>query len=121
MWRSVRIAVVLVSFCAAAYSTDYSKRLLGAWVVHKPRRADRIEIFHPDGTWGVRNFDFSQPEDIKGRRWRLDGDRLILTYPTDHGFDTATYKIISFAADRFVTDVGGQRFEHTRFHLPPDA
>ena len=44
--------------------------------------------------WGVkRNED--APEDIGGRRWHLKGNRLVLTYPGDHGLETAVFTIVS--------------------------
>ena len=105
--KFVSVALVLISFIAphivsiAGPSRDNSKLILGCWL--GPRK---FRVYHADGTWGVkRNED--APEDISGRRWRIEGDKLILTYPSDHGFDTGIYKIISCTEHELILDADG--------------
>jgi hypothetical protein len=118
---SLTLAITAFVSTAVAAPPDY-KLIVGHWRVHVSRRADRIVIFHADGTWGVRNWDFSQPEDIQGRRRRVAGDRLILTYPSDHGFTTYAEKIVSFTRARFMTETASGRFYYTRLkHWPPKS
>jgi hypothetical protein len=69
-------------------------------------RPSRIIVFHADGRWGVKKLE-KVPEDIRGRRWWIKGNTLVLKYPSDHGFDTAQYRIISFTRDQFVTQIHG--------------
>ena len=109
------LLLLAATVCAAASSqVDKSKIILGKWKVENPRRAARIVFFHADHTWGITNFDPDKPEEINGRRWRIDDGKLILTYPTvengHHGFQTSAYPIVSFRRDRFATDV----FTYTR-------
>jgi hypothetical protein len=102
------------TFAAASPDIDKNQIILGKWKVENPRRPARIVFFHADHTWGVTNFDPDKPEEINGRRWRIEGSKLILTYPTvengRHGFQTSAYTIVSFRRDRFATDV----FTYTR-------
>jgi hypothetical protein len=107
------VAIAGGSVIASAGQADYSKALVGSWIYSGKARPTRIVVFHPDGSWGVRKFD-DQPEDIRGRRWRVDGDSLILRYPSDYGFETGAYKILSFAPRKFVTETQGYRFTYTR-------
>jgi hypothetical protein len=71
-----------------------------------------IIVFHADGRWGVLYAgDPPQLEDIRGRRWRIEGDKLFKTGPNDdvrlspelRRFARAPDTIVSFTADRFVT------------------
>ena len=81
--------------------------------MENPRRASRIVFFHPNHTWGVTNFDPDKPEEINGRRWRIENDKLILTFPTTyegrHKSETHVYKIVSFGRNKFATDVFSYR------------
>jgi len=88
---------------------DYSKRILGRWL--GPRK---FEIFNSDGSWSVQRNEDSKP-DTGGRRWHIQGNQLILTYPGDHGMDTGIYTIVSFTQRRFVTEVDGYRQTYDRF------
>jgi hypothetical protein len=106
-----------VSVLAAVPERDYAKLIVGSWTYSSKDRPTRIIVFHADGSWGVRKFD-DRPEDIRGRRWRLEGDTLVLTYPHDHGFDTSRYQIVSFALGKFVTENSGYRFTYTRIEQP---
>jgi hypothetical protein len=113
--KRVFIILLAATACAAASpDVDKNKVILGKWKVENPRRAPRIVFFHANHTWGVTNFDPDKPEEINGRRWRIEDGRLILTYPTvdngRHGFQTSAYTIVSFRRDRFETDV----FTYTR-------
>jgi len=115
------LIAVIVAFAdpATAAPPDYTTLLVGHWRIHRPGRPDRIVIFHSDGTWGVRNWDFSKPEDIRGRRWSVEADRLVLTYPSDHDFTTHAEKIVSITRARFVTEVDSSRFLYTRIERWP--
>ena len=108
MNRSSLVALILllaagVTFAAPIESQDYSKRILGRWLGSR-----KFAIFHANGTWGVqRNED--APEDIDGRRWRIHGKKLFLTFRGDHGFQTAELTIISFTTESFTTEAGGYK------------
>ena len=119
---STLLSMSLLTCTAAASPPDYGKLIIGHWRIHIPQRADRIVIFHSDGSWGVRNWDFSKPEDIRGRRWHVEGDKLIITAPPADGGQTAAEKIISFTRSRFVTEVNGIRISYVRIkHWPPKS
>jgi hypothetical protein len=107
-----RYLLVLLPFIAAAAlaaSNDRERWILGTWTAETSRHASRTVIFHADHTWGVRGY-VPFREEIHGRRWRVAGDQLILTYPGDDGLETMAYKIVSFTHDKFATDA----FTYTR-------
>jgi hypothetical protein len=118
---SVVSVIVLLPCVLRATHLPREKVILGAWRIHIPQRADRIVIFHADGSWGVRNWDFSQPEDIRGRRWRIDRDSLIITPPPADSGETFSEHIISFSHRKIVTEINGTRISYTRMKLPPNA
>jgi hypothetical protein len=99
------ICFSLFAACSTPHPKDSDREALivGKWEKDTPGRPGRIVVFHSDHSWGVLGY-VPDREDIRGRRWDLAGDKLILTYPGDHGLDTAEYKIISFARDKIVTD-----------------
>jgi hypothetical protein len=114
--RPLTLATLVATFVSslvapvftAAPSHDYSKLIVGCWL--GPRKFD---VYHTDGTWGVkRNED--APEDIRGRRWRVGGDKLFLTFPGDNGMDTAAYTIVSCTEQKLILD-DGHRQEYTRY------
>ena len=108
--RRMRLLIALtLALCSTGALTaeprpDYSKLMVGSWYSECRMRPMRIRVFHADGRWGVRKYDDPRPEDIRGRRWRVEGDTLILRYPSDSGFETHTYKILAFTKDEFITD-----------------
>ena len=109
--RFTTVAAALLSFAMSTVAAppDYSKRILGCWL--GPRK---FNVYHADGTWGVkRNED--APENVRGRRWRVDGNKLILTYPGDHGLETATYTIVLCTPHKLILDANGYRQEYTRY------
>ncbi len=86
---------------AAPNHSDYSKRILGRWL--GPRK---FIIFHANGTWAVqRNED--APQEINGRRWHINGNKLTLTFPGDHGTQSVVDTIVSFTQNKFVTKDDG--------------
>ena len=116
--RALAVALLGVATVAAAPQRDYAKLIVGSWLYTSKVRPTRIIVFHSDGSWGVRKYDDPRPEDIRGRGWRVTGNTLILTYPHDHGFDTARDRIVSFEPDKFVTEIHGYRFTYTRVQQP---
>jgi hypothetical protein len=109
------VAILALSFlsgpavCIAGPSRDYSKLIRGCWL-----GARKFEVYHADGRWAVkRNED--APEDTKGRHWRVDGDKLTLTYPGDHGPETAIYTIVSCTEHRMILSIDGHTEEYTRY------
>ena len=62
-----------------------------------------------DGRWGVqRNED--APTEIYGRRWRIEGNKLLLTWRRETGLTTAESTITSFTTEQFITeDHDGQK------------
>ena len=111
---TILLIVTTASIGTAKESQDYSKRIVGRWL--GPRK---FRIFHSDGTWGVQRNEDS-PEGVHGRRWRISGKKLILTYPTDNGagtpehMTTAVYTIILFTPQKLVTEVDGYRETYDR-------
>ena len=103
------LLLLLFAAAAPAASDDREKWIVGTWRAETPKRASRTVIFHANHTWGVRGY-VPLREEIRGRRWRVAGDQFVLTYPSDHGFETTAYKIVSFTHDKFVTDT----FTYTR-------
>jgi hypothetical protein len=112
--RGLAVAVVGLATVAAVPQRDYARLIVGSWVYSSKVRPTRIIVFHVDGSWGVRKYDDPRPEEINGRRWRIEGNTLVLTYPHDHGFDTARDRIVSFTRDKFVTEASGYTFTYTR-------
>jgi hypothetical protein len=110
--------MAVLAHAAAAASGNREKWIVGRWTASAPQRPDRIVVFHSDHSWSVEGYIPSSSnterlitrEDIRGRRWHLAGDKLILRYPNDHGFETYPYKIVSFSHDKIVTDI----FTYTR-------
>ncbi len=115
--RALAVALVGLSTIAAVPQRDYAKLIVGGWIYSSKVRPTRIIVFHADGSWGVRKFD-DRPEDIRGRRWRVEGNTLVLRYPGDHGFETAKDRIVSFIPDKFVTEIHGYRSTYTRIEQP---
>jgi hypothetical protein len=114
---TLAIALALTLLTGARGATtpphDYARGIVGSWIYSSKVRPTRIIVFHPDGSWGVRKFD-ERPEDVRGRRWRVEGGSLILRYPSDQGFETHAYRIISFTPREFITETGGYRSTYTR-------
>ena len=55
------------------------------------------------------------PEDTAGRRWRLDGDKLTLIYPGDHGSETVVFTIVSCTDHKMILSAEGYTQEYTRY------
>ena len=82
---------------------DYARRILGRWL--GPRK---YTVFHADGRWGVqRNED--APIEISGRRWRIEGNKLIWTFVDEPAADAFVQTIITFTAKQFVTEIEGSK------------
>jgi hypothetical protein len=109
------VAIVGLSFLAdpavsiAGPSHDYSKLIRGCWLGSR-----KFEVYHADGRWGVKRNE-EAPEDNQGRRWRVEGDKLILTYPGDHGPESAVYTIISCTERKLVLSIDGHTEEYDRY------
>ena len=118
MQRRLKVVGLVVDF-VSLYATpvastfermpDYSKLICGCWL-----GPGKFEVYHADGTWGVKRNE-NAPEDIRGRRWRIEGDKLILIYPGDQGLETAVCTIVSCTAHKLVLDFDGYRQELTRY------
>jgi hypothetical protein len=102
---------------SAAPPRPDAKAIVGSWILASKYRPTRIIVFHADGSWGVRKFD-ERPEDIRGRRWRVEDGTVVLKYPDAHGFQTARYKIVSFTPRKFVTEIHGYESTYTRVEQP---
>ena len=105
--------MVFVVTSAASPPRPDAKGIVGTWMFDSRWRPSRIIVFHADGRWGVKQLE-EGPEDIRGRRWSVKGNLLVLKYPSDHGFDPASYRILSFTADKFVTEIHGYESTYTR-------
>jgi len=84
-------------------SEDYAKRILGRWL--GPRK---YIAFYADGRWGVQRNE-EAPIEIDGRRWRIEGDKLLLTFRGDTGLVTAESTITSFTTKQFIIEVDGHK------------
>ena len=122
-YRSVPLLTlfVVLSLAAAATPSDREKWIIGRWTSHIEGRPDRTVVFHTDHRWGVEHYRVSGPneqltiyEDIRGRRWHIRGDKLVLRAPTDDGFKSYEEEIISFHHDKIVTDVDTYTREQPR-------
>lgn len=109
--RALCICLVLAvgSLTAGEIPRDYSKVIVGCWLGSR-----KFEVYHADGTWGVKRNEHA-PEDISGRRWRIKGNKLIITYPGDHGLETAVLTIVSITEHQMVLDDSGYKEELTRY------
>jgi hypothetical protein len=84
-------------------SEDYAKRILGRWLGRR-----KYVAFYADGRWGVqRNED--APIDIQGRRWQIEGNKLLLTFRGDTGLITTESVITSFMSRQFITETNGYK------------
>ena len=121
LFRFVALLMLLVCLrVATAAPDDREKWIIGRWTSHTNEgigRPDRSIVFHPDHSWGVEHYVPSGPneqltirEDIRGRRWHIRGNRLIMRAPSDRGFQTYAEKIVSFGHAKIVTHV----FTYTR-------
>ena len=81
---------------------DYSKRILGRWL--GPRK---YATFYADGRWGVQRNEDS-PTEIDGRRWRIEGNKLLLTFQDVPGV-THESTITSFRTKQFLTEDNGHK------------
>jgi hypothetical protein len=99
----------VVGLTAGEVPRDYSKAIVGCWLGSR-----KFEIYHADGTWGVKRNE-EAPEDVRGRRWQVKGNKLIITYPGDHGLETGELTIVSLTEHKLVLDAGGYKEELTRY------
>ena len=93
---------------ASKDSDNYSKRILGRWL--GPRK---FRIFHADGTWAIQRNE-EAPQEINGRRWHIDGNKLTLTYPGDHGIENGVWTIVSFTPKEFILEADGYKEKYER-------
>ena len=100
---SVMFPVVVV----ADAPHDYAKQLVGCWL-----GARKFDVYHADGTWGFKRNE-EVPEEVGGR-WRVEGDKLVITGPTDHGA-TAAYTIISCTHHTLILEIDAYREEYKRY------
>ena len=106
----ISIVLAVVALKAGDVPRDYSKEIVGCWL--GPRK---FEVYHTDGTWGVkRNED--APRTLRQAR-RVERDKLVLRYPSDRGFDTATFKIISCTEHELILDADGYTIKYTRYSV----
>ena len=102
------VSVMFPVVVAADARHDYTKQLVGCWLGDR-----KFDVYHADGTWGFkRNED--APEEAGGR-WRVDGDKLIITGLTDNGVATAAYTIISCTDHTLIIEIDGYREEYKRY------
>ena len=96
------------AFCEDPNQSDYSKLILGKWL--GPRK---YEIYYSDGTWGVQRYE-DAPIDKKDRHWKINGDKITLTFPGDHGVDSVTETIYILNSKQFITRDDGYSFVRER-------
>jgi hypothetical protein len=119
--RSLPLLIMLVVCSLVAAASEREKWIIGRWTSHEEGRPDRTIVFHADHSWGVEHYGAPGPndqltiyEDIRGRRWHIRGDRLVLRAPSDDGFKSYGEKIISFGHDKIVTDIATYTREEPR-------
>mgnify|MGYP001038713317 FL=1 len=103
---------MLVTCSIVAGASEREKWIIGRWTSHEEGRPDRTIVFHADHSWGVEHYGAPGPdgqltihEDVRGRRWVIRGEKLVLRAPSDDGFESYGEKIISFRHDKIVTDI----------------
>ena len=109
--RAFCLCLILVVATAMAEESprDYSKEIVGCWLGSR-----KFEVYHADGRWGVKRNE-EAAEDIRGRRWRVAGNKLFLTYPGDHGLQTTAFTIVLLTKNKLVLEADGYREELTRY------
>jgi hypothetical protein len=102
------VSVVCPVVVAATTPLDYAKQLVGCWLGER-----KFDVYHADGTWGFKRNE-EAPEGAGGR-WRVEGDKLIITGSTDDGVATAAYTIISCTDHTLILEIDGYREEYKRY------
>jgi hypothetical protein len=74
---------------------------LGRWLGRR-----KYVAFFADGSWGVQRSE-ATPIEFNGRRWRIEGNRLFLSWRGEGGLQTTERIITSFMTKRFVTEGDG--------------
>jgi hypothetical protein len=97
----VFVVFAVISLTAGEVARDYSKAIVGCWLGSR-----KFEVYHADGTWGVKRNE-GAPEEIAGRRWHIKGNKLFITYPGDHGLESGELTILSLTERKLVFDAGG--------------
>ena len=115
-FRYIVAAVALVTSCAGAITSVAGgepdvdpQRVLGCWL--GPRK---FAVYHPDGTWGVKRHE-DAPEDFRGRRWRIEGNTLFLTFAGDRGMTTVDFAIVSLTDRETILEADGYRQTYVRY------
>jgi hypothetical protein len=103
------LVFVLVSVTSGEVTRDYSKAIVGCWLGSR-----KFEVYHANGSWGVKRNE-GAPEEITGRRWHIKGNKLIITYPGDHGLETGVFTIASLTEHKMVLKGSGYEEELTRY------
>ena len=80
---------------------DYSERILGRWIGRR-----KYVAFFADGSWGVQRSE-ATPIEFNGRRWRIEGNKLFLSWRGENGLQTIERIITSFMTKRIVTEGDG--------------
>ena len=86
-----------------------TKAIVGCWAGSR-----KLEIYHADGTWGVKRNEDAL-EEINGRRWQIKGNKLLVTYLGDHGLETGVLTIVSLTKHKIVLGVNGYKEELMRY------
>ena len=97
----------------AGPSPDYAKLIIGKWEGPGTKTMalhQAVISFHPDGRWGVLPYGGGQ-EEIMGRQWRIESNKLFLTYLDGRAFTTSAYTIVSFSPVKLVLEIHGIREE----------
>ena len=115
-FRYIIAAVALVTSCAGAITSIAGdpreidpQRVLGCWLGSR-----KFAVYHPDGTWGVKRHE-DAPEDFRGRRWRIQGDTLLLTFPGHRGMTTVDFTIVSLTDREMILEADGYRETYVRY------
>jgi hypothetical protein len=119
--RLLPLLIILLVCSRVTAASEREKWIVGRWTSHIEGRPDRTIVFHADHSWGVEGYGAPGPdgklaiyEDIRGRRWDIRGDTLVLRAPSDDGFESYGEKIISFRQDKIVTDIATYTREQPR-------
>jgi hypothetical protein len=119
--RLLPLLILLLVCSRIAAAGEREKWIIGRWTSYTEGRPDRTIVFHADHSWGVEHYRVSGPneqltiyEDIRGRRWDIRDDKLVLRAPSDEGFKSYGERIISFGQDKIVTDISTYTREQSR-------
>jgi hypothetical protein len=117
-----RLALLFVFVEALCYiavggsERDYAKVLVGDWegpYVRDHAMHQKVMRFRADGHWGVVLYA-GGGEASMGSEWRIEGDKLVLSYVDGRAYIPHTYRIVSLSKANLVLQINGVTEEWER-------